>query len=795
MFINKRFNIFQQTQQRILFMLMIKRTAFMPLKSKYLKNTFQFNASRHAVLGGIVLTIVSAFATADALAFSNSPERQEAADESTALEVLSPSIRHVRTAEEILSKLQRRHYQKRAFNDELSSDLYDNYLKRLDPSKSYFTKTDLADFEQYRLILDDGIRRGNLNPSFTIFNRYREKIVSQLDQLVNHLPERIAALDFTLEESIELESETLDWAANDAELKDRARKSLKNSVLGLMLADKDADAIIETLGKRYKNQLNRITQLNAEDVFQLYINSLTELYDPHTNYLSPRTSENFSINMRLSLEGIGAVLRRDGEHTVVERLIPAGPADKQGELKPADKIISVGQGDESEPVDVIGWRLDEVVGLIRGKKDTTVILEVLSEVSPNPDESKLIQIVRNTVKLEEQAAQQSVLDIYHGEELHKLGVITIPTFYIDFDASRNGDADYKSTTRDVRKLITELEEQDVEGIIIDLRGNGGGSLQEVNQLTGLFVERGPVVQIRGSNGRISPSSNYPNPGYYKKPIAVLIDRLSASASEIFAGAIQDYERGLIVGSQSFGKGTVQQLADLSHGSLKLTEAKFYRISGGSTQHRGVIPDIVLPSLYDNQEIGEDTLDFALQWDTVEAIRHKDYGDFDAIETTLYSLHKDRIADDPDYRFLTEQIELNNKYANITSLSLNESKRRALIDEDSKARNDIENVHRASKGLPPKPLKKSTDSEEAKDDVVGDDVAANDSDVDKEPTDMDSNENEANKGDKEDEKEVDPRTDFLLTETGHILLDAIKLTQTPNNTATAANKPLAASSKH
>ena len=701
---------------------------------------------------------------------NNQPEAADEVLEEEPLAELKPSIRQIRTAEEILLKLQRRHYTQREFDDELSSALFDNYLKRLDPSKSYFSQKDINEFEAYRLILDDGIRRGNLTPSFTMFNRYREKLLIHLDSLIAELPERIAALDFTLEESLLLEAEDQPWAADKNELADRARKSLKNTTLGLMLADKDEAAIIETLTKRYTNQRQRIKQLNAEDAFQIYINSLTGLYDPHTNYLSPRTSENFSINMRLSLEGIGAVLRRDGEHTVVERLITAGPADKQGELQPADKIIGVAQGADGERVDVIGWRLDEVVELIRGKKDTTVTLEVLSEVSVNPDESKLIQIVRNTVKLEEQAAQQSVLDIYHNDEVHKIGVISIPTFYIDFEGSRNGDADYKSTTRDVRKLLAELEEKNVEGIVIDLRGNGGGSLQEVNQLTGLFVERGAVVQIRAPNGRVARQSNYPNPNYYKKPIAVLIDRLSASASEIFAGAIQDYERGLIVGSQSFGKGTVQQLADLSHGSLKLTEAKFYRISGGSTQHRGVIPDIVLPSLYDSQEIGEDTLDFALNWDTVEPIRHRNYGNYSALVDTLTTQHKARIADDPDYIYLTEQIALNDKYADMTELSLNEAVRRSIIDNDTEARNAIENTHRLAKGLPIKDL-----NEESTTDADTQTAENDSSEISEKVETSETEETEET----EEKAEADPRTDFLLTETSHILLDAIQLMKSAN----------------
>ncbi|MBR9805119.1 hypothetical protein GYB62_01195, partial [bacterium] len=291
------------------------------------------------------------------------------------------------------------------------------------------------------------------------------------------------------------------------------------------------------------------------------------------------------------MEGIGALLRKDGEHTVVERLIAAGPADKQGELQPADKIIGVGQGKKGELVDVVGWRLDEVVDLIRGKKNTTVKLQVMSESAVSNDDVKEIHIVRNTVKLEDQSAQKAVIDIYHDEQVKKLGVITIPTFYSDWNAARNGDPNFKSTTRDVTRLLSELQEESVDGIIIDLRGNGGGSLVEANRLTGLFVNAGPVVQIRRPSGKVSQESNYPTAAHYRGPLAVVIDRLSASASEIFAGAIQDYQRGLVIGSQSFGKGTVQSLTELSHGSLKLTESKFYRVSGDSTQHRGVLPDI------------------------------------------------------------------------------------------------------------------------------------------------------------------------------------------------------------
>lgn len=679
---------------------------------------------------------------------------------------LKATIRQARTAEEILIKLQAEHYEHQPFNDRLSSALFDNYIEQLDPARAYFTAQDIAEFEQYRFELDDGVRLGDLSPAFSIFNLYQSKSSAYLEKLLVELNERVGSLDFSREESIPLDSDNVQWSSDNTALNERNRQLLKSSVLSLKLADKTDDEIMTTLESRYSEQLNRLQQLNNEDVFQLYINAFAELYDPHTNYFSPRNSENFNINMRLSLEGIGAMLRREGEYVTVERLITAGPAEKQGDLQPNDKIVSVAQGAKGKNVDVIGWRLDEVVDLIRGEKGSTVILGVLSETSANSNLVKQINIVRNTVKLEEQSASKSVIEILHNEELRRLGVISIPTFYIDFEGSRRGDPNYKSTTRDVKKLIDELKKESVEGIIVDLRGNGGGSLQEVNQLTGLFVERGPVVQIRTSNGAVQRQANYPNPDYYQQPIAVLIDRLSASASEIFAAAIQDYQRGIVVGSHSFGKGTVQQFAELSHGSLKFTQAKFYRISGDSTQHRGVIPDVTLPSLYDGQEIGENTLAHALSWDTVPAVRYKQYNDFNSIEPLLIEKHKQRISNDPDYNYLVDKIQLNKKYQAIETLSLNENKRRDTIQQDKDARQLIENRYRLAKGLDPLPEPANDSGNETKD---NDALSFKTTDADT----LEVNDTDDITGSRtlSDEQENDERTDFLLTETAHILLDA------------------------
>lgn len=683
--------------------------------------------------------------------YARSPAKSAAAETAPSLVLaendIRPTLNHTRAAEEILNKLQRRHYEKRKFDDVLSSQLLDGYLDSLDPGKSFFILDDIERFEAYRFELDDGARRGELEPPFIIFNSYRDVAIKHLDYTVKNLPRLIADIDFSVDESIVIDTETLTWPVNAQARHDRLRKNLKNSVLNLRLSDKDDEEIQKTLSKRYKNQLNRLKTLNSEDVFQLYMNALTTLYDPHTNYMSPRTSENFSINMSLSLEGIGAVLTQDGEFTVVDRLVPGGPADLQGDLKPKDKIVSVAQGAKGEAEDIVGWRLDEVVQLIRGKKGTTVRLEVVSGEALKADDSRAIQIVRNKVKLEEQAAQSEVIEIYHDEGLKKVGVITVPTFYHDYEAQLRGEKNFRSTTKDVANLLEEMDATGVEGVIIDLRGNGGGYLEEAKSLTGLFVERGPVVQIKHANGRIKPHNNYPNPQWYSKPVAVLIDRLSASASEIFAGAIQDYNRGLIVGSPSFGKGTVQGLQALNHGQIKLTEAKYYRISGESTQHRGVVPNITLPSLYDADEIGEASLTNALNWDTVAPLPYKSYGNLDSLVQKVLPTHKERVANDPDYRFYNEQLVLNEKYRNLESLSLNESSRKKQREEDKQARLGIENQRRVAKGLEPLDTLDKEDDEE--------------SESEEESDDKDENKDDA-----------DSRADFFLTETANILLDSI-----------------------
>lgn len=649
------------------------------------------------------------------------------------------------TMVELIEQLEDRHYAKLEYNDDFSSQHLDAYVESLDGSKMFFLASDLEEFEQFRSVMDEQLPKGNLDAGFFIFNRFQQRLEARLEKELENLPQTVAAMDFSIDETYQIDVEERSWAASSAELDDRWRKQLKNQVLSLKLADKPEDDLVSTLEKRYQNQLKRVKQYNSQDVFQIYANALTGLYDPHTNYLSPRRSENFNINMSLSLEGIGAVLQLEDEYTKVTRLVPKGPADKQGELHPSDRIVGVGQDEEGEIEDVIGWRLDEVVELIRGPKDSTVRLEVIPAKSKATDQRKIITIVRNEVKLEEQSAQKSILEIPNGDEIIKIGVIDIPAFYIDFDAMRRGDKEYKSTTRDVRKLLEELQEEGVDGLVVDLRNNGGGSLQEANELTGLFIEYGPTVQIRHSSRRVWRDGKRLKSDYYEGPIAVLVNRLSASASEIFAGAIQDYQRGIIVGDRSFGKGTVQTLIPLTEGQLKITESKFYRISGDSTQHRGVVPDLAFPTVYDPEEIGESALDHALNWDQINPVRHHRYNDLSTVLPALTSQFQERSEKNPDFLYLEDQIALATQTREITELPLNEKARKALRESQEAKALSIENKRRKAKG---EDLLTSLDEEDEETDEE------TESDLDAEA------------------EERDPKDDVLLMEAGNVLADAL-----------------------
>ncbi len=656
------------------------------------------------------------------------------------------------TTLDIIERLNRYHYERIKIDDALSEHLLESYLRNLDPGHNIFLAADIDEFAHLRDALDDQLLAGDPDAGFAIYNRYDERLRERLTRLIAELPEMIRNMDFSVDEVLVVDRKALDWPANSHEADDIWRKQIKASVLGLKLAGKSMGDIEQLLLKRYRDQLRRTTQVNADDVYQLYMNSFTALFDPHTNYLSPRSSENFNMSMRLSLEGIGAVLQQDDEFTRVARLVPGGPAARQGQLKTGDRIVAVGQGTSRELTDVVGWRLDDVVELIRGKKGTTVRLETVRGTGAT-EEHSTIAIVREKVKLEEQAAKSRVLELPTDGKTHRIGVIDIPAFYADFDAMQRGDPNYRSTTRDVAHLLAELQQQGVEGVVIDLRDNGGGSLQEAHALTGLFIESGPTVQIRHSNERVERKQKFRDGAYYSGPLLVLINRLSASASEIFAGAIQDYERGLIVGSPSFGKGTVQSLSPLNHGQLKLTESKFYRISGDSTQHRGVVPDIELPSIYNVQDVGESVLENALPWDQIEPVRHRTYQDLASLLPALRERHEERAKSDPGLVQLSEEIALAHKYASAKTVSLSESVRRTEREQRREAELGIENEYRAAKGLAP--LASADQLRPDHEDPQASGEASTDTAAEQDAADEDA-------------------PDALLTESGRILLDAIHL---------------------
>ena len=670
---------------------------------------------------------------------------------------LAPTAAQSDTLKEIIDVIEDRHYASRRYDDGLSAQHFTAYLDALDPQRMFFEADDIAAFSQWQLTLDNAGRAGDLAPAFTIFNNFHDELKDRLTEILETLPQTLGSFDYEVEEYLEIDRSAMPWAKNEIELDERWRKRLKNQALSLLLAEKAPAEIPETLERRYQNQLKRLAQYNAQDVFQIYANTLAEQYDPHTNYFSPRRAENFDINMSLSFEGIGAILQIDDEYAKVTRLVPAGPADKQGGLRPSDLIMGVGQGETGPIEDVIGWRLDEIVDLIRGPRDTTVRLEVIPDKGKT-DQRRVVPIRRNEVKLEEQAAQKEIIEFTDEEDqTHRVGVIDIPAFYIDFEAYRQGDKLYRSTTRDVKKLVDELVAEGVEGIVIDLRDNGGGSLQEANQLTGLFIEYGPTVQIRSAESRVWRDGKRRRSQYYEGPLAVMINRLSASASEIFAGAIQDYGRGIIVGEQSFGKGTVQSLVPLQEGQLKITESKFYRVSGGSTQHRGVVPDIDYPSLFDPEKIGESALDNALAWDQIAPTRFNRYNNYDTIIPTLASMHNARAANDPDYQFLQDQVEMAQDARAISALPLQQSGRIAMRDEQEALALAIENKRRLSKGLEPLATLDTDDEIAADPPIVSNEETALPQDTPLETG---------------DDEEATP--DVLLLETGKILVDSISL---------------------
>jgi len=710
--------------------------------------------------------------------------------------------------------LTRFHYKPAPLDDAMSEQIFKRYLDALDGDKLFFTQGDVDRFGRYKDKLDDAIYDKDLSAPFAIFNIYEQRVGERVAYARGLLAK---GFDFSKDESYQYDREKTPWSKDDAEVNDLWRKRIKNDWLRLKLAGKADKDIRETLDKRYANYLDRVRQLNSEDVFQTFMNAYASSIEPHTNYLGPRASENFDIAMKLSLEGIGAVLQRDDDYTAIREIVPGGPAALSGKIKVGDRIVGVGQGETAPIVDVVGWRLDDVVDKIRGAKDTVVRLEVLPADAGPDGKHYTLSLVRKKVSIEEQAAKKSIIEVKDDKRTRHIGVISLPTFYQDFDARRRGDRNYKSATRDVEKLLGELKQDKVDGVIVDLRNNGGGSLAEATDLTGLFIDKGPVVQVRNAGGQIE-SEEDTNPGMaWDGPLAVLVNRASASASEIFAAAIQDYGRGVIIGEPTFGKGTVQNLVDLddvahnekpTFGEVKMTIAQFFRINGGSTQLRGVTPDISFPLTVDAKDFGESSYDNALPWTSIAPADYHTVADLKSIVPMLRERHDTRTAKNTDWQNFEADLADMRKLRNEKTVSLNEQVRRKERDEQEAKRKSrdlaanggsaVPAADPAAKttqklaqeaGSPPRPRKGEV-GDEAK--VVLDTPADKAKKRDSTDAPADGDDNARDDGLQPDERSISSdikrektakdKRDVVLDEAAHILADEISLIRTDTKLA-------------
>jgi carboxyl-terminal processing protease len=618
---------------------------------------------------------------------------------------LAPAERQVpvlRWVEQLLSG-SHFHYSPRPLDDALSADMFQRSLDALDPERLFFLAADIERFEPYRTTLDDAIRSRRLEPVYEIFALYRQRVAERTAFARAVLKED---LDFDTDETYRLKRSDGPWEPTVAALEQAWRQRVKNDVLRLKLAGRELPAIRDTLDKRYVTYESRVRELKSEDVFQTFVNAYAGAIDPHTAYMNARASENFNISMRLSLEGIGAVLQRDDEFTVIRSIVPGGPAALSGQIKVGDRVVAVGQGRAGPMVDVVGWRIDDVVELIRGPKDSYVRIDILPAEAGLDGKHELVTIARQKVKLEEQAAKKQIVELPDGDSLRRVGVITLPTFYQDFEGRRRDEPDYRSASRDVARLLAELRTENVEGVLLDLRNNGGGSLPEAVELTGLFIDRGPVVQVRDSTGRLMIERDGKAGVAWDGPLAVLVNRASASASEIFAAAIQDYGRGLVIGEPTFGKGTVQNLIDLDRfggsegpglGQLKLTVAQFFRVDGGSTQHKGVLPDVAFPVTLDAEDYGESAYDNALPWTEIAPLSYPRLAEFQPLVPLLAARHEERAGNDPEFRWWAEDIAEYRAQRKRTEVSLNLATRRAERDRDEARRKSREAERKAVLG--------------------------------------------------------------------------------------------------
>ena len=616
---------------------------------------------------------------------------------------LAPTARERMIARQVGSLLEEAHYSKLKIDDSLSPRVMDKFIDGLDGQRSYFLASDIAEFETHRLRFDDMIRTGDIEPAYLIFARYQQRNRERVQHALALLDREP---DFSLNESFEFDRESAPWAKDSAELDELWRKRVKNDAISLLLTNKSWTEARDVLRTRYERVLKRADQVKPEEVFELFLNAYARTFDPHSSYFSPRNSEEYKIQMSLNYEGIGASLQLVDEYVTIMNLIEGGPAAAAGTLKINDRITAVGQGRDGSMTDVVGWRIDDVVQLIRGKGGTPVRLQILPAGAAPGSPEKTVEFMRGKVTLEAQAAKKELKTFRRGEREYKVGVINVPGFYSDYDAQRAGDKDYRSTTRDVRKLIDELKKEGVDSIVMDLRGNGGGFLPEAQSLTGLFIDRGPVVQVQFSGGDKEVLDDDQSGVAYEGPLVVLIDRFSASASEIFAGAIQDYGRGVVVGQRSFGKGTVQNLVPLSrwsarpvNGQLTVTIGKFYRVTGESTQHRGVEPDVTLASPISLADIGESSLDDALPWDRIQAAGFGQPGQLTPSIAKLVTEENARQRRDPDYRWWLADIAAVEKLRSQKSLSLNIETRKADRAALETERLTRENERRAARQQP------------------------------------------------------------------------------------------------
>ena len=644
---------------------------------------------------------------------------------------LKPDMQQSVVAKSLVELIENFHYQKVAVNDAFSSVVFDEYLKALDGGRSYFLQSDIADFEKFRLTMDDDVRSGDLSVPFYIFNVYQKRYNDRVNFALKEIEKKFS---FTSNDTYTYDREKLPWLKSESESNSLWSKRIKYEMLNLKITGTEETKMKETLKKRYENLISQSTKFNQQDVFQIFMNSFTGSVDPHTSYFVPNKAQEFNEDLARTFEGIGARLQLENEVVKIAEIIPGGPAFKSKAIQANDRIIAVAQGKAGEFVDVIGWRLDVTVTKIKGPKGTIVRLKVIpagQELSSTP---KIVELVRDKVVLEDQSAKRTIKTITSGGKSYKIGIIQLPAFYADFRAMQAGDPNYKSTTRDVRLLLDTLKREKVDAVVLDLRSNGGGSLPEAISLTGLFIKSGPVVQVRDRRNEIEVSEDEDESIAWTGPLGVFVDRFSASASEIFAGAIQDYGRGVIIGNQSYGKGTVQQGIDMSRvisttdklmlkgaqtvnakgsqganvtrtnapefGQINLTMAKFYRVNGSSTQHKGVVPDIEFPTVFSKDKYGESSEPSALPWDTISPSQFNPLASLDEVKRKLIALHQERMKTSVGFKDLQEDIAEFAKREAETSITLNEAQLKKERDEQEAKSLLRENQKRAAKGLAP-----------------------------------------------------------------------------------------------